>query len=400
MQAVYRFNSFIDGLSEDKTQARAMKLAIAGTGIVWLLIMAFLAVSPFFHNPERFETVKIMLEPLPNQVVDKAEKTTQTTQKVPDTKAKEAAAPKQAEKKSVEKVAEPPAKKSEAPKTQPQKTEAQKAPAQTQSKQAPAPKAAEQPKPAPKPAPTQSAAPAKPAEVAKLAPAQPTYKKANIKYGKTAEQLMEEQLNSSSSAKEFDWDSMDAAQANTSVAQSSQQTAKAIDSSAALGGSAAAAATGTSGPVSAQSNKPQSSGASASGETTSRLSNVANVTPYSTSIGNGLSSQSRVTVATGSDGRLSLELSDGSARVLLEPKKPVITISPENARLIDNSRQVVITFRILAAGNVPLNGISFSPSSVLPVEIQSEIKEQISTWRFAPASADGQAKFEYSIIKR
>ena len=94
------------------------------------------------------------------------------------------------------------------------------------------------------------------------------------------------------------------------------------------------------------------------------------------------------------------KLSDGSARVLLEPLKPVIIISEENGKRIDSSRQVVISFRILAAGNVPFSGITITPSSALPEEIQSEIKDQVSTWRFAPASSDGQAKFEYSIIKR
>lgn len=95
-----------------------------------------------------------------------------------------------------------------------------------------------------------------------------------------------------------------------------------------------------------------------------------------------------------------MKMNDGSSRILLDPKKPSIIISKENGTLIDSQRTVEISFRILSGGNVPFSAISFSPSAALPVAIQSEIKEQISLWRFSPSSAESQAKFVLEIKKR
>ena len=92
-------------------------------------------------------------------------------------------------------------------------------------------------------------------------------------------------------------------------------------------------------------------------------------------------------------------MTSGNARELLSPAKPVITISAAHAALIDSTRRVTITFTVLASGTVPLSTIEIKPSSMLPLEIQNEIKAQISTWRFATDTSNGQATFEYSIIK-
>ena len=118
------------------------------------------------------------------------------------------------------------------------------------------------------------------------------------------------------------------------------------------------------------------------------------------SAGNGVSSSAKVNVEKKGDGSVAVSMTDGSSRILLDPKKPVIFISDENAALIDSSRTVTVSFKVLAGGNVPLSGIVISPSSLLPIQIQSEIRKQISQWRFKPASSDGQARFEYSIIKK
>ena len=218
-------------------------------------------------------------------------------------------------------------------------------------------------------------------------------------YKKSLEELMEEQMLASAKPKAFDESMFDdvVAETNTS-SQSVSKNVNRMDSSSALSGSAAVAADSTSGSVSATADRAEKP-SSASSATSAMLSKIS-AAQYSTTIGNGLSSKSDVKVAQSTDGKLAIELSDGSARVLLEPLKPVIIISEENGKRIDSSRQVVISFRILAAGNVPFSGITITPSSALPEEIQSEIKDQVSTWRFAPASSDGQAKFEYSIIKR
>lgn len=80
-----------------------------------------------------------------------------------------------------------------------------------------------------------------------------------------------------------------------------------------------------------------------------------------------------------------------------------IVISPEKEALINSSREVTITFTVNSSGLVDPNSITITPSAMLPIEIQGEIKDQIATWRFlVPSSYEGygQVSFNYNIIKR
>ena len=404
MQLVDKFNSFVETHTDDKTQANALKTAVVGTGILWLILLVLMSVCPGFRKPERYKTISIMLEPVSESISEKSEKLNPAAEKIENANAKEAAAPANI-KKAVEKQSEP---------TKPVQKPAEQIKKQETAKKAdnPAAKTVEKPaksaepvKPAESKPENSKAAPAKTVEQPKAAPkvpettTAPAPKKAKIKYKKSLDELMEEQMGASAKQKAFD-DSLFAdvvAETNTS-SQSVSKNVNRMDNSSALSGSAAVAADSTSGSVSATADRAEKP-SSASSATSAMLSKIS-AAQYSTTIGNGLSSKSDVKVAQSTDGKLAIELSDGSARVLLEPLKPVIIISEENGKRIDSSRQVVISFRILAAGNVPFSGITITPSSALPEEIQSEIKDQVSTWRFAPASSDGQAKFEYSIIKR
>lgn len=404
MQLVDKFNSFVETHTDDKTQANALKTAVVGTGILWLILVVLMSVCPGFRKPERYKTISIMLEPVSESISEKSEKLNPAAEKIENANAKEAAAPANI-KKALEKQSEP-AKPVQKPAEQIKKQEtAKKADnpaAKTVEKSA---KSAEPVKPAESKPENSKAAPAKTVEQPKAAPkvpettTAPAPKKAEIKYKKSLDELMEEQMGASAKQKAFDDSMFDdvVAETNTS-SQSVSKNVNRMDSSSALSGSAAVAADSTSGSVSATADRAEKP-SSASSATSAMLSKIS-AAQYSTTIGNGLSSKSDVKVAQSTDGKLAIELSDGSARVLLEPLKPVIIISEENGKRIDSSRQVVISFRILAAGNVPFSGITITPSSALPEEIQSEIKDQVSTWRFAPASSDGQAKFEYSIIKR
>ena len=404
MQLVDKFNSFVETHTDDKTQANALKTAVVGTGILWLILVVLMSVCPGFRKPERYKTISIMLEPVSESISEKSEKLNPAAEKIENPNAKEAAASANI-KKALEKQSEP-AKPVQKPAEQIKKQEtAKKADnpaAKTVEKSA---KSAEPVKPAESKPENSKAAPAKTVEQPKAAPkvpettTAPAPKKAKIKYKKSLDELMEEQMGASAKQKAFDDSMFDdvVAETNTS-SQSVSKNVNRMDSSSALSGSAAVAADSASGSVSATADRAEKP-SSASSATSAMLSKIS-AAQYSTTIGNGLSSKSDVKVAQSTDGKLAIELSDGSARVLLEPLKPVIIISEENGKRIDSSRQVVISFRILAAGNVPFSGITITPSSALPEEIQSEIKDQVSTWRFAPASSDGQAKFEYSIIKR
>lgn len=404
MQLVDKFNSFVETHTDDKTQANALKTAVVGTGILWLILVVLMSVCPGFRKPERYKTISIMLEPVSESISEKSEKLNPAAEKIENTNAKEAAAPANIEK-AVEKQSEP-AKPVQKPAEQIKKQETAKKAHNPAAKTVEKPaKSAEPVKPAESKPENSKAAPAKTVEQPKAAPkvpettTAPAPKKAKIKYKKSLDELMEEQMGASAKQKAFDESMFDdvVAETNTS-SQSVSKNVNRMDSSSALSGSAAVAADSASGSVSATADRAEKP-SSASSATSAMLSKIS-AAQYSTTIGNGLSSKSDVKVAQSTDGKLAIELSDGSARVLLEPLKPVIIISEENGKRIDSSRQVVISFRILSAGNVPFSGITITPSSALPEEIQSEIKDQVSTWRFAPASSDGQAKFEYSIIKR
>lgn len=404
MQLVDKFNSFVETHTDDKTQANALKTAVVGTGILWLILVVLMSVCPGFRKPERYKTISIMLEPVSESISEKSEKLNPAAEKIENANAKEAAAPANIEK-AVEKQSEP-AKPVQKPAEQIKKQETAKKADNPAAKTVEKPaKSAEPVKTAESKPENSKAAPAKTVEQPKAAPkvpettTAPAPKKAKIKYKKSLDDLMEEQMGASAKQKAFDDSMFDdvVAETNTS-SQSVSKNVNRMDSSSALSGSAAVAADSTSGSVSATADRAEKP-SSASSATSAMLSKIS-AAQYSTTIGNGLSSKSDVKVAQSTDGKLAIELSDGSARVLLEPLKPVIIISEENGKRIDSSRQVVISFRILAAGNVPFSGITITPSSALPEEIQSEIKDQVSTWRFAPASSDGQAKFEYSIIKR
>lgn len=404
MQLVDKFNSFVETHTDDKTQANALKTAVVGTGILWLILVVLMSVCPGFRKPERYKTISIMLEPVSESISEKSEKLNPAAEKIENANAKEAAAPANI-KKALEKQSEP-AKPVQKPAEQIKKQETAKKADNPAAKTVEKPaKSAEPVKPAESKPENSKAAPAKTVEQPKAAPkvpettTAPAPKKAKIKYKKSLDELMEEQMGASAKQKAFDDSMFDdvVAETNTS-SQSVSKNVNRMDNSSALSGSAAVAADSTSGSVSATADRAEKP-SSASSATSAMLSKIS-AAQYSTTIGNGLSSKSDVKVAQSTDGKLAIELSDGSARVLLEPLKPVIIISEENGKRIDSSRQVVISFRILAAGNVPFSGITITPSSALPEEIQSEIKDQVSTWRFAPASSDGQAKFEYSIIKR
>lgn len=404
MQLVDKFNSFVETHTDDKTQANALKTAVVGTGILWLILVVLMSVCPGFRKPERYKTISIMLEPVSESISEKSEKLNPAAEKIENANAKEAAAPANI-KKAVEKQSEP-AKPVQKPAEQIKKQETAKKADNLAAKTVEKPaKSAEPVKPAESKPENSKAAPAKTVEQPKAAPkvpettTAPAPKKAKIKYKKSLDELMEEQMGASAKQKAFDESMFDdvVAETNTS-SQSVSKNVNRMDNSSALSGSAAVAADSASGSVSATADRAEKP-SSASSATSAMLSKIS-AAQYSTTIGNGLSSKSDVKVAQSTDGKLAIELSDGSARVLLEPLKPVIIISEENGKRIDSSRQVVISFRILAAGNVPFSGITITPSSALPEEIQSEIKDQVSTWRFAPASSDGQAKFEYSIIKR
>lgn len=136
-----------------------------------------------------------------------------------------------------------------------------------------------------------------------------------------------------------------------------------------------------------------------SDSTAQLLRNISEAT-VTNSVSDGIKTTQKINSSVDATGKTVLKLNDGTLRILLEPKKPVIIISKEAAKTIDSSREVIIQFKILKDGSVPLSGISFSPSSALTESIKKEVILQVSKWIFAKGVQDGFAKFEYSIIRK
>ena len=344
--------------AEDSIQKNTFRLSFWGTAVVWFLLLIFFAFAPGVQKKEEFKTIQITLDvPQEKPEVQKTDIASQETAASKKTQASPA--------------------KSDAAQSAPasQKKPSVQQPAKTAQKQAASPK-------------TSSPAPVE----AKSAPA-----KAKITYKKSVDELLAEQ---SGSAKSAQWDDSvfgdDTAAVSSSSTTNSTAVNKGVSGTSALSGTAASAALDSGKAVAKTDSAVKTTATSA---TQNALGKIAAAT-YTMSAGNGVSSSAKVNVEKNGDGSVAVSMTDGSSRILLDPKKPVIFISEENAALIDSSRTVTVSFKVLAGGNVPLSGIVISPSSLLPIQIQSEIREQISQWRFKPASSDGQARFEYSIIKK
>ena len=205
---------------------------------------------------------------------------------------------------------------------------------------------------------------------------QKTFEEPKIK--KSVEQLMAE--NNSSAKKTAEWnesffdDSQTVQSKNISEAQNKSSVKSSVEGTAAK-----SSAEKTSG-VSSSSESAGSGNADVSEETKSSLANIKNT--FSSSVSGNIKSKTSV-ASQNSGGKLSIKMSDGKSRELLYPKNPVIFISEENAKLVDETKKVIVRFKVRADGTVPVTGISILPSSLLPLQIQAEIKEQIQLWRFA-----------------
>lgn len=221
---------------------------------------------------------------------------------------------------------------------------------------------------------------------------QKTFEEPKIK--KSIEQLMAE--NNSSAKKTAEWnesffdDSQTVQSKNISEAQNKSSVKSSVEGTAAK-----SSAEKTSG-VSSSSESAGSGNADVSEETKSSLANIKNT--FSSSVSGNIKSKTSV-ASQNSGGKLSIKMSDGKSRDLLYPKNPVIFISEENAKLVDETKKVIVRFKVRADGTVPVTGISILPSSLLPLQIQAEIKEQIQLWRFSEESSglDGTASFDYTL---
>ena len=381
-------------------ERKPARIGAIGTTGIWLLFILLGFLLPLFPKKD-LKTIQIRLD-APQAV----QKTNRQAEPAPAPSAPALA----------ESVTTPPPAAPEAAPAAPQPQLAKAAPA-------PAPQTAPAPAPAAKPAaespkavakatakpaePKKAAAkpaPAKPASPTKPAPAKteplPAPAPAQQTLTKSVDELMREQQQTKPKKKTpVDWDNLfgdDSPAATSSSAPAAPAKVAKVD---ALQGSAATSASSTGGAGSASSSsKNARADAAASSSTSAALAALA-ATTYTAAAANGVSSQVSASTATGNDGKVSLQMTDGSARVLLEPAKPVITLSEAAAALIDTTKNVQISFTVLANGSVPVGDVKITPAAIIPLLVQQEIAAQISRWRFSSASGSARAVFDYTIRK-
>lgn len=347
---------FLPG-KEDDILTCGRKLGITGTVVLWFVFVLVSAFLPAFKKTE-YKTVRITLASTP---VEKTEEPAEPAVQryVPQEPVQEQA--------------------------QAAAAEPENAPAQVK-KAEPAKKAAAARK--------QESAQTSAAETKKTTPEPP------VAYAKDPMDRFAEQ--NAQKEKDVQWDDSAFADASVTSNAAEQNTprAKQVTGASALSGKSASAAQQGNRPVSSTSESEDKKSADA-GDATKAALGAISATTYTQPAGaeTGVSSQTSLKAGRSSDGKVAVQMSDGTARTLLNPPNPSIRISDENAGLIDGSRTVEVRFKVFADGNVPRTGISIT-RAVLPRTIQDEILDQVSQWRFTTASSDGDAVFTLTIIKK
>jgi hypothetical protein len=339
---------------EDDILTSGRKIGLAGTAAVWFVFMLISVFMPVFRRKPEYKTVHITLASVP---VEKNIKISEPVKAnvVPSGPVKEpeqVEKPETANKQEQKETAEPVKKTSASAKQESSHISA---------------------------AETKKASSSKPAVV----------------YKKSVEELMVEQREQKEKDVQWDDSLFADASATSNIVQSSTQ-AKQIAGAEALSGTSAEASRQNNSPVNSTTTSKNKKSENVDTSTKNTLGTIS-ATTYTQSAENGMRSQTSVKTGRSSEGKVAVEMSDGTARILLYPVKPSIQISDENAKLIDSRRTVTVQFKVLAKGNVPLSGINITPSSILPLAIQQEIREQVSLWRFAQDSADGFANFIFTI---
>ncbi len=333
------------------------QIAFFGTIGVWVFIFIFFSFYSLLPHNKPFKTVQIHLESPSQAKASTVSEAPPPASQAMEQAASPAAAPQSA---PAQKAVEKPApKKTEAP--------AKKSPQKAATKPAAKPSS----KPAPRPEP---------------------------KLQKSVDELMAEQrATKTKPKKEFDWSQFDDAEETVSSNTGSAANAV-VNQVNALEGTAASASS-SKGTAQSQSSSPNKTyTGTTSSSTSSALNKIATAT-YSGTAGNGVSVSATMNTAGSPDGKTSLAMNDGTARILLEPKSPVISLTPQAAATIDATREFKITFTVNADGRVPVNEIIIPKSLVSPI-VQQEIAAQISRWRFQAASSAGTATFIYTIKKQ
>ena len=355
-------------------------LSLIITGVLWILFIIASFFIKFAPKHKEYKVVQIVLDtaksPVPPEVQEQS------------------AAPEQAP---------APAEQSVVPEQTPAPAESQPVVTEPVEVQPSKPVVTE-PKPAQKSQPKTTPSPAKKTEpVQKSEPAKKEYTKVP-EFTEYATDYSDFDFNnvSTSKPKEFDWSQFDDSSTSSESQPAVSQKVEKVTTQSAIQGSAASTSTAnqrqTSSSSTTTTNK-QTSSSSASSSTSSALSNIKSAS-YTASTGDSLKAITNAKTSKSSDGQISMQMQDGTTRVLRDPITPAIKLSAQAAALIDSDRTVNIEFRVLADGNVPRGEIRITPESILPPKVREEIYNQLCQWIFDAGSSAAYASFEYTIVKK
>lgn len=197
---------------------------------------------------------------------------------------------------------------------------------------------------------------------------------------------------SKQSEQEFDWSKFDE---NSTVTKS--QNENYVLSENKIEGVAGEISSSSSNKISSQIEKKNFTNERTSSVTESALERIAN-TSFVENSSSKITTKSNVNSSTSDDGKIQIKTTDGRFRALLEPEKPVLNISDENAP--DGSRTVTIIFKIQPNGYILKSDVSITPAAVLSDSLREELISQISTWRFESTNFSSTASFEFNIIRK
>lgn len=197
---------------------------------------------------------------------------------------------------------------------------------------------------------------------------------------------------SKQSEQEFDWSKFDE---NSKVTKS--QNENYVLSENKIEGVAGEISSSSSNKISSQIEKKNFTNEGTSSVTESVLEKIAN-TSFVENSSSKITTKSNVNSSTSDDGKIQIKTTDGRFRALLEPEKPILNISDENAP--DGSRTVTIIFKIQPNGYILKSDVSITPAAVLSDSLREELISQISTWRFESTNFSSTASFEFNIIRK
>ncbi len=163
--------------------------------------------------------------------------------------------------------------------------------------------------------------------------------------------------------------------------------------------SAGTAAEKTSESITSQNSSSASKNNDVSDSTSRALAEIKKST-FSGNAANGVQSETSAKTKTSGSGNEAMEMSNGRFRALINPAKPVITLSASAAATIDRTITVIIKFRVVEAGNVPRAEITITPESALHQLVRDDIRNQISTWIFEPDVYSATAILDCNIVKQ